>query len=84
MYIKKKPNSYVRERDTEENHRWNNDAYCNIDNRRYTNIYRKKKDMKLFFIMLYTKEKNSNNKPNKQTNNGSVDCEAMKRNNEMN
>jgi hypothetical protein len=40
MYINKKPNSYIRERHTQKkNHRWNNDAYCNIENSRYTNIY---------------------------------------------
>ena len=49
-------------------------------------IYTEKKGMKLFFNVIHKKSKNSNNKPmkqrNKQTNNESVDCEAMKRNEE--
>jgi hypothetical protein len=38
VHKEKKTNSYIRGTHT-QNHRWNNDAYCNIENRRYTNIY---------------------------------------------
>ena len=54
---KEKTNSYIRdrERETKNNHRWNNDTYCNIENRRYTNIYIEK-DMKLFFNAMHKKK----------------------------
>jgi len=57
MYIKKKPNSYVRERETQKNHRWNNDAYCNIENRGYTNMYRKKRHETVLYNVIHKTEK---------------------------
>jgi len=38
---KEKKSQFIYNRETyrKENHRWNNDVYCSIENRRYTNIY---------------------------------------------
>ncbi len=38
---KEKRSQFIYNRETyrKENHRWNNDVYCSIENRRYTNIY---------------------------------------------
>jgi uncharacterized protein YxeA len=40
--------------------------------------------MKLFFNVIHKRKTRAMNEPNKQTSNESVDCKAMKRNNETN